>query len=179
MYGFGCPISAILLYIYIYYTDAAGAPHHDIHHQMAAEESKDLFVLNNGDMVDGAGLSDASAIHGAEASSWCKNWNLNINILHLFCFLIPTYWRTVFANVMHWRSSRLSIWLGTDVTYFPFLLVFFLCPPRGVREAFDQRAPHLLHCPASVYCIEKINSTFPIYAVKTVRNPCRLKVRCD
>lgn len=68
------------IYIYIYYTDAAGAPHHDIHHQMAAEESKDLFVLNNGDMVDGAGLSDASAIHGAEASSWCKNWNLNINI---------------------------------------------------------------------------------------------------
>ena len=38
--------------------------HH--HHQMAAAESKDLFVLNNGDMVDGAGLSDASTVHGAE-----------------------------------------------------------------------------------------------------------------
>ena len=33
---------------------------------MAAAESKDLFVLNNGDMVDGTGLSDASAVHGAE-----------------------------------------------------------------------------------------------------------------
>ena len=33
---------------------------------MAAADSKDLFVLNNGDMVDGAGLSDASEIHGEE-----------------------------------------------------------------------------------------------------------------